>query len=174
MTATSTHEQDDRTDRLAGPILDLSAIDLDGCAASREGMLELIPHRGEMALLDRIVWHDQPALNGVARMDIRGDEFWVKGHFPQKPMLPGVLMVEAGAQLACFLHNKRKGRLETAAFLRIDDAAFRRSVAVGQRMLVLCKGVKHSERRFISVVQGIVEGQTCFTATIAGMRINTD
>jgi len=173
MSATSTHEPDDPTARGAGTIFDLSGIDLDACAATREQMLTLIPHRHEMALLDRIIWHDDALLAGVACMDIRGDEFWVRGHFPQKPMLPGVVMIEAGAQLACYLHNKRMGALETAAFLRIDDAAFRRSVGVGERMILLCKAIRSSERRFISNIQGIVEGRVCFESKIAGMRIST-
>ena len=174
MSTASTHEDRIRNTRVPEPILDLSAIDLDATAASHEDIQALIPHRGEMDLLDRIVWHDDAAVCGVATMEIRGDEFWVRGHFPEKPMLPGVLMVEAGAQLACYLHNKRKGAFQTAAFLRIEDAVFRRSVTVGEHMLILCKGIKHSDRRFISNIQGIVSDEVCFEARIVGIRINAD
>ena len=174
MSATPTQQTDQSLAGGAATIIDLSAIDIDSVHASRERMLELIPHRHEMALLDHIVWASDDFTQGVGSLSVKGDEFWVRGHFPDKPMLPGVLMVEAGAQLACYLYNLRAGHMQVAAFLRIEDAVFRRSVGVNERMLVLCKEIKHSPRRFISQVQGVVDDQVCFEAKIAGMRINTD
>ena len=104
-------------------------------------------------------------------MKIRGDEFWVRGHFPNKPMLPGVLMIEAGAQLTCYLYNSLQENPQVAAFLRIENAAFRRSVSVGEELFLLCNVVKASSRRFVSEIQGVVDGHICFEATVSGMRI---
>lgn len=152
-------------------ILDLDQVDLSATQADREAMFKLIPHRHEMALLDRIVWASDDGHQGVAVMKIRGDEFWVRGHFPNKPMLPGVLMVEAGAQLSCYLYNLQKDVPQIAAFLRIDDVVFRRSVDVGEELFLLCDVTKASDRRFVSNIQGVVGDQVCFEAKIAGMRI---
>ncbi len=152
-------------------LLDLEGVDLSATLADKEAMFEMIPHRHEMALLDRIVWASESALSGVGAMKIRGDEFWVRGHFPSKPMLPGVLMVEAGAQLSCYLYNRRLTNPQLAAFLRIENAAFRRSVTVGEELFLLCDVVKASDRRFISDIQGVVDGQVCFEARISGMRM---
>jgi len=152
-------------------LVDLEGIDLTTTLADREAICEMIPHRHEMALLDRIVWTDESALAGVGAMKIRGDEFWVRGHFPGKPMLPGVLMVEAGAQVSCYLYNRRQKYPQLAAFLRIENAVFRRSVTVGEELLLLCDVVKASDRRFVSDVQGLVDGQICFEARISGLRI---
>ena len=152
-------------------LLDIENIDLGATLADRDKMFEMIPHRHEMALLDRIVWAEEGGLSGVAAMKVRGDEFWVRGHFPNQPMLPGVLMVEAGAQLSCYLYNLRQENPQLAAFLRIENAAFRRSVTVGEELFLLCDVVKAADRRFISEIQGVVDDQICFEARISGMRI---
>lgn len=169
-TSTSQEQRDaSKPDRAL--LIDIDPIDLTRTLADREKMFEMIPHRAEMALLDRIVWASDSALTGIGAMKIRGDEFWVRGHFPGKAMLPGVLMVEAGAQLSCFLYNCQQKNPQLAAFLRIENAAFRRSVTTGEELFILCDVVKSSARRFISDIQGIVDGQVCFEARISGMGI---
>jgi len=152
-------------------LFDLDEIDLSSALADRDQMFMLIPHRGEMALLDRIVWANDSSMRGVGAMKIRGDEFWVPGHFPGKPMLPGVLMIEAGAQLTCYLFNRLQKNPKVAAFLRIKDASFRRSVSIGEELILLADVIKASDRRFVSNIQGAVDGQVCFEAQVSGMRI---
>ena len=138
---------------------------------TREEIAEIIPHRFEMALLDKIVWASADYTQGVGSVRVTGEEFWVRGHFPNRPMLPGVLMVEAGAQLSCWLWNKRQPAPRIAAFLRIENAVFRQSVSVGAEMFVLCKEIKATPRRFFTDIQGIVNDQICFEAKISGMNI---
>lgn len=152
-------------------LFDISQIDLSATVADREQMFKLIPHRHEMALLDRVVWSSESSHSGVAALKVRGDEFWVRGHFPKTPMLPGVLMVEAGAQLSCYLYNCLQETPKLCAFLRIDKAVFRRSVTVGQELFLLCDVIKASDRRFVAEIQGVADGELCFEAKISGMRI---
>lgn len=153
-------------------ILDLSRVDLSATLADRAQIAEWIPHRHEMALLDSIIWASDDFGSGVARWTIRPDEFWVRGHFPERAMLPGVLQVEAGAQLACYLYNRRYSRTHPAAFLRIEDAVFRLSVEPGDELLILCKEIKCSARRFITEIQGLIHGdQVAFEGRIHGMNL---
>ncbi len=154
------------------PLFDLDGIDLGARVVDRAGIEAWIPHRHEMSLLDGIVWMAPDRSRGVGVKHIRADEFWVRGHYPGRPMFPGVLMIETGAQLACYLFITRLGELKLAAFLRIEHAAFRRVVAPGDDLYVLCRDVKYQRRRFICDVQGIVRGEVVFDANLSGMTMD--
>ena len=157
---------------LRPPLFDISSIDHAAVRVDRKGLRRYNPHDGAMALLDAVVWHSDDFQRGLAVWHVRHDEFWVAGHFPRRPMLPGVLMVEAGAQLSCFLYNARLGQPSLAAFLRIEDASFRATVVPGDDFYVLCQEVKFGRRRFISDVQGLVGQRVTFEARISGMMLN--
>lgn len=154
-----------------GTLFDLDGIDLSGRTLSKQDLERWNPHRGEMALLDWIVWENEAHTQGIALKHVRPDEFWVPGHFPDRPMFPGVLMIEAGAQLACYLYNVRQTDPGMVAFLRIENAVFRASVEPGDDLYLLCQEIKVSRRRFISDVQGLVGNRVTFEARISGMTL---
>jgi len=87
----------------ATPFIDLSDIDLNHVIADRQAIYRVLPHKYEFEQLDAIVWVDPVNYIGVARRDVRQDEFWVRGHIPGRPLLPGVLMIETAAQLASYM-----------------------------------------------------------------------
>jgi len=156
----------------AGKLLfDLSEIDLSACALDKKGLERYLPHRGVMMFLDALVWASEDKTRCVGVKHVRDDEFWVPGHFPEKPMLPGVMMVETAAQLACYAYNVRRPHPVLAAFMRIDECVFRNSVAPGDTLYILCRDVKWSMRRFISDVQGVVGDRIAFEAKLSGLSL---
>jgi 3-hydroxyacyl-[acyl-carrier-protein] dehydratase len=150
-------------------LFDVSSIDLAGRRVSRRDLERFIPHRGGMAMLDWIVWHESDFTRGIGLKVVRDDEFWVDGHFPGKPMFPGVLMIETGAQLAGYLYNSRFVRPHMPVFTRIQEASFRSVVVPGDELFLLCQDVKFAAKRFISDIQGLVNGRIAFEARITGM-----
>jgi len=152
-------------------LFDLEGIDLTQTALSRADLENWNPHRGDIVMLDRIIWHDERFSHAVGVKHVREDEFWVSGHFPGRPLMPGVLMVEGGAQLASYLFYARRGEPCLVGFTRIDNTAFRGQVRPGDDLLLLAQEVKYRPRRFISDVQGVVDGKLVFESRITGMVI---
>lgn len=155
-------------------LIDLTGLDLSQRLYARKDIERFIPHRGDMLLIDSIVWENAEHTQGVAVKHIRDDEFWVKGHFPDRPMLPAVLMIEAAAQLACFLYNIRMPEPKIVAFVHLDNASFRAMVQPGDDLYVLCSETKFGRRRFVSDVQGVVKGKVAFEASISGMNVDPE
>lgn len=161
--------------RRNGLVFDTGHVDFSSRLRNRDQIAKWNPHRGDMALLDWIVWQHPERCQGVGLKHVREDEFWVPGHFPGRPMLPGVVMIEAGAQLACFLYISRKPEPSLVAFLRIENAAFRATVRPGEDLYLLCNDVKVGRRNFICDIQGLIgpgaENKIAFDARVSGMMI---
>jgi 3-hydroxyacyl-[acyl-carrier-protein] dehydratase len=150
-------------------LFSLDGIDLTGVVADRAGIATIIPHRGDMLLLDRVVWHDAGLDHGVAIKNVRHDEFWVPGHIPGQPLMPGVLMVEASAQMASWMYYKRSGESWFAGFTHIQDTSFREQVLPGDELILLCQCLKYTPKRFVCRAQGLVNGRIAFDTTVTGM-----
>ena len=98
---------------------------------NKEQIMEVIPHRDPFLLIDEIN-EVEPGVRAVATKYIKEDDFWFKGHFPEKPVTPGVLMIEMLAQAGavCILSQPEfKGKI--ALFAGIDKAKFRKQVVPG-------------------------------------------
>ena len=83
-------------------LFDLDSLDLNAVQHNQEVIREVNPQRGDMEHLNGIIWADAPRKCILGYKDVRADEFWVPGHIPGRPLLPGVLMIECAAQVASF------------------------------------------------------------------------
>lgn len=150
-------------------LLDLHALPLDRVVYDTAAIEAVNPHRGVMRLLDAIVYESDDRIDYVAYKDIGADEFWVPGHIPGRPIFPGVLMIEAAAQLSSFLTLKKLGDEAFMGFAGVDNVKFRAQCKPGDRLYILAHEVEHRRRRCISHCQGVCNGQLVFEATINGM-----
>jgi len=150
-------------------LFDLSSIDLDAVVFDAAAIEKINPHRGHMRLLDAVVWKKDENLEMLGYHDVRHDEFWIAGHFPDRPLFPGVLMVEAGAQLASVNYLIRHDDLDFMGFAGINDVRFRGQVKPGDRLWLLAKMIENRKKRSISMLQGVVDGTLVFEGTIKGM-----
>jgi 3-hydroxyacyl-[acyl-carrier-protein] dehydratase len=98
----------------------------------------IIPHREPFLLLDEVL-ELEPGSHVVARKTVREDEWYLAGHFPGRPVMPGVLIVEAMAQagaVAVLAEEENRGRI--ALFAGIDDVRFKRVVEPGDQLELRC------------------------------------
>src|SRR3954464_7065670 len=118
-------------------LFDISSIDLNGVAYDQEQIRAANPQRGDMEHLNAIVWAKPDEGRILGYKDVREDEFWVPGHIPGRPLLPGVLMIETGAQLASIHIKTYIGWKGFVGFGGLEDCKFRQQVSPGVRMYVL-------------------------------------
>jgi len=98
-----------------------------------------LPHRDPFLFLDEVL-ELEPGVRVVARKRIREDEWYLAGHFPGRPIMPGVLLVEAMAQtgaVAVLADESNRGKL--ALFAGIDDVRFKRIVEPGDEVELTCE-----------------------------------
>lgn len=121
-------------------LFDLADIDLDRVVVDEEGIRSINPHRYEMEQLTGIVHLDNEKHEAVAFKDVTPEEFWIRGHMPGFPLMPGVFMCEAAAQLASY-YSLRFDILggDLIAFGGIESVRFRGQVRPGDRLLIMAK-----------------------------------
>jgi len=155
-------------------IFDISNVDFDQVRYDVPAIERINPHRGAMRMLDGVFHLSSDLTEAVAFKDIRHDEFWVPGHIPDRPLFPGVLMIEAAAQLASFLtkhHLNEKQQDGFVGFVGAEGIKFRDQISPGSRLLLLNKITQFRRRHSVCTSQGLVNGTLVFEATIKGMLI---
>jgi 3-hydroxyacyl-[acyl-carrier-protein] dehydratase len=132
------------------------------------------PQRFEMEQLTAIVHVDTDENLIVGYKDVRQDEFWVRGHMPDYPLMPGVLMCEAAAQLCSFYcHLIELLKDGFIGFGGMEDVRFRGQVRPGDRLVVMAKASRIHRRQTQFETQGFVDGNMVFHGRIIGVPLSS-
>ncbi len=144
-------------------ILDPSEYDLNNVVADIEEIRSYNPQRYEMEHLTAVCFEDDERKIIVGYKDLTEEEFWVRGHMPGVPLMPGVIMCEASAQLGSFFAAKRKFcDCQMFAFAGIKEVAFRGVVRPGDRFVIVAQMVRARRRMFVCEFQCFVgEDRVC-------------
>lgn len=153
------------------PLLDITTIDLEQVAMTAERVGTLNPQAGDMRQLDYVAWISEDAQIAVGIKEVKDDEFWVAGHIPGRPIYPGVMMIEAAAQLSSILYHLNANADYFMGFTRCDECSFRRQVHPNETLAIVSIIRKFQRRRFVCDTQGYVENNFVFAAKITGMMM---
>ncbi|HYL34071.1 MAG TPA: 3-hydroxyacyl-ACP dehydratase FabZ [Stellaceae bacterium] len=141
----------------------------------RARIMQMIPHRDPFLMIDRVI--DVRSGHGaIGVKHVNADEYYFKGHFPQRPVMPGVLIIEAMAQTAAVLvvHTlgaEFEGKL--VYFMSIDNARFRRPVVPGDVMMVPVTCQRHRGMVWKFDGQAKVGDKLVAEATFAAMILDS-
>lgn len=154
-------------------LIDLSLIDPENRLAEIEDIRKLNPQRYEMEQLTAILYEDPKSFCCAALKEVTEDEFWVRGHMPGMPLMPGVVMLEAVAQLSSYFTQKYDLLgAEMVGFGGLDDVRFRGVVSPGDKLILMVKMVKARRGRMIvAAFQGVVKENVVLEGTLRGIPI---
>ena len=144
-------------------------------AADILGLKKLLPHRYPFLMIDRIIDIDgDDSATGVKNVTINEPHF--QGHFPERPVMPGVLIVEAMAQTAGAICIRAAGATKPSLvyFLTIDGAKFRKPVVPGDQLMLHVRKLKKRGNLLKFACEGIVDGAKVAEAEIQAMMVDDD
>jgi len=138
-----------------------------------EEIMNMLPHRYPFLLVDRLTV-EEPGVKGVGLKNVTMNEEFFQGHFPNNPVMPGVLQIEAMAQTAGAVVIAGMGDLGDKKpgvfFMSIDGVKFRKPVKPGDQLMMHVEKIKDRGRVFVfrgeSRVDGKVVSEAEFTAMI--------
>lgn len=137
-------------------------------------IMDMIPHRYPMLMIDRVV-DIIPNVSAVGIKNVSANEGFFQGHFPRRPVMPGVLIVESMAQTAAVLVVETLGpdaEGKLVYFMSINNCRFRRPVTPGDSMRILVRKVQHRGNVWKFSGEARVDERTCAEASFAAMILD--
>lgn len=157
-------------------IVDPSTIDFGHVVADLEEIRRYNPQRFEMEQLTAIVYLDMELVIAVGYKDVSPNEFWVRGHMPGAPLMPGVIMCEIAAQMCSFVaHRLSLLGGGVVGFGGLEDVRFRGPVRPGDRLVMACRKNRLRYGKMITCeFQGTVGQEIVCEGHIKGVPLPLD
>ena len=131
---------------------------------NREEIMQILPHRGSMLLLDEAWLGEDGAAYG--RYRARGDEWFFDGHFPGNPVMPGVVQCEIVAQASCMLFQEAL-KDKIALYAGIDKVRFRRMVRPGETLELRSELIRQKLNLLVVRGEARVDGELCMSGELS-------
>lgn len=153
-------------------LVDPSLYDENKPIATIEEIRKYNSQRFEMEQLTAILYDDFEEKKCVGYKDMTPNEFWVRGHMPNFPLTPGVILCEVAAQLASYFTTKHK-MFENAVmgFAGLEEVKFRGMVRPGDRVIVQCEAVKWRKLLFIANFMCVVNDEIVCQGVLKGVPL---
>ncbi len=155
------------------PLYDLSKLDLNHVIADKEVINKFNEQRFEMQQLDGILYENEEDGLAIGYKDLTENEFWIRGHMPNSPLMPGVLMCESAAQLCSYYAHKMNmtDDQHIIGFAGLDDIRFRGVVVPGDKLIVIIKKVKMNRMLLSCDFQCFVGNQLVCHGNVKGAAV---
>ncbi len=128
----------------------------------RDEIKTILPHRDPMLLVDEVYLNEDGSATGY--YNVRGDEFFLQGHFPGNPIVPGVIQCEMMAQSACVMFaDKMKEEDCIPVYTGLDKARFRGMIRPGDRVRIDTKLLRSMHPMYVLHGELSVEGKKCMS-----------
>lgn len=158
-------------------IVDPAEFDVNRVVADIEEIRRYNPQRFEMEQLSAIVFEDPVNRRCAGIKDVTANEFWVRGHMPGMPLMPGVIVLEAAAQLCSYFTQKYDllGGAKMVGLGGFEDVRFREPIRIGDRLFIACEQVKlRPGAVIISRFQVFVKGSLVAAGAMKGIPLPVD